>query len=451
MTKQNIGYLLPPGDAFTDELACAIVFYPDKKAYRQALTGSILYLCDWLAWERDEEKRGKDAALAWKLATELTLECMDMGCFEQLQLDVHDILLHLQATVPCCGETITYGDSTVYVTTINPGVGDPPDYYGETEVTDWDDWREHVCYNAHLWVDELKSQADTLETVLDVGGLTVGLVAFALSAIAMFVIGGFTAFPVVLSVVAGLAAGYTQNMFTDAKDDIESARDSIVCALTNGLNVAGAVETALNSGPAWDLFYSHVDYETAIAIIHEGGANGEYLSAETRSDCDCEQLGQYMEYWNMSDEEEPDPPFFISETAYLATSRGYLNSYCMAVDFFDSAFWTNVSRMRNFIGIGSDEESTITLKRLKFWYGFRLAGPETAEMRVEIQHDGGTLVLRYDHVLYDVGAFIEEVFEPPLVMTFGLERLVYFSVLNGTGAATFVDEITLDFDASADV
>jgi hypothetical protein len=153
----------------------------------------------------------------------------------------------------------------------------------------------------------------------------------------------------------------------------------------------------------------------------------------------------------MEDQEEPDPPFYISETAYLASSRGYLDSWTMAIDFIDSAFWTNVSRMRNFVGIGSDAESTITLHRLKFWYGFRLYGGGTAKLRVTIEHDGGTLYLDYDHVLFDVGAWVEEIFDPPLVMTFGLNFLVRFSVLNGTGAATFIDEITLDFDASPDV
>jgi hypothetical protein len=36
-------------------------------------------------------------------------------------------------------------------------------------------------------------------------------------------------------------------------------------------------------------------------------------------------------------------------------------------------------------------------------------------------------------------------------MTFGLDFLVRFFTVDGTGGATFVDEITLDFDASADV
>ena len=73
MAKKNLGYLLPDGEAFTEEMACALVFYPDKKEYRQALGGSLGYLSTWLAWERDDDKRGSDAAREWKIALVMTM------------------------------------------------------------------------------------------------------------------------------------------------------------------------------------------------------------------------------------------------------------------------------------------------------------------------------------------------------------------------------------------
>lgn len=58
-------YLLPdvidPGDA-----VCIRVFIPDDPLYIAAFWGAYEYLTAWLAWERDDAKRGKDAAAVWK-------------------------------------------------------------------------------------------------------------------------------------------------------------------------------------------------------------------------------------------------------------------------------------------------------------------------------------------------------------------------------------------------
>ena len=216
------GYRVPEGDALIEDMACQLVYYPDIPEYRTILLSQLLELTNWRNWERDDDHKGKDAATSWKAANVLTWECWRMACLEQLQSDVSAILAHLQATVPCCGDIITYGDSTTYVTTIIPGSGEDPTLYGETEVSDWDEWKEYLCHNANLWVDELIAQSNAIETVLDVGGLSVGLVAYALAAVALFVVGGFISGPIVIAVTAGLIAGYTANMFSDAADELEA-------------------------------------------------------------------------------------------------------------------------------------------------------------------------------------------------------------------------------------
>ena len=43
------GYLLPDGDLGDDEIACTVVFYPDREEYRAALQGSLAYLATWIA------------------------------------------------------------------------------------------------------------------------------------------------------------------------------------------------------------------------------------------------------------------------------------------------------------------------------------------------------------------------------------------------------------------
>lgn len=76
----SAGYALPDGDAYTEEVACIKVYVPDRPEYRRALLGSITYLGTWIAWERDEQKRGRDASRAWRRANDRTLNEWAEGC-----------------------------------------------------------------------------------------------------------------------------------------------------------------------------------------------------------------------------------------------------------------------------------------------------------------------------------------------------------------------------------
>jgi hypothetical protein len=295
--KEPPGYLLPAGDAYTDELACTLVFYPDKPEYRRALLGSIVYLSNWLAWERDSEKRGKDAARAWKGAVDETLECWTMACFEELMADVARIRDLLETKKDCCDDSVAYYPTEEPTTEIVPLVGDPPEYYGETAVTDWDDWQEHVCYNAHAYVDYLISTSGQLYNAVEVSSIFMGLIAAALALLAFSGIGLPIAFGLAAFVVSGLALSATILTFADTASDFEDARDEIVCAIVMGYSVPEAVESALGSNTAWDLFYQWVDYASAMAIVYEGGYGSEYLPTETRDDCLCVGESRFIFQW----------------------------------------------------------------------------------------------------------------------------------------------------------
>jgi len=286
MTR-NDGYLLPAGELSAEELACMLVFYPDRREYRQALLGSILYLGNWLAWERDDDKRGKDAAGAWKLANNATLECLEMACFEELQANVAAILAYLQSQVSCCDDSVTWGPGTEFTTEIEPGEGDAPTHYGQTAVEDWDEWKEYLCHNANLWVDELINTATNIEAALDIGAMSIGVFSSGLAAISFFVIGGAFPVSVLMIGVAALIAGMTANLFSDAADDIEAAREDIVCAIMWGASLSDAVEDAITLPQAWSLFYQYVDYESAAAILYNGGDGETFLPAVKRFDCEC--------------------------------------------------------------------------------------------------------------------------------------------------------------------
>ena len=210
-----------------------------------------------------------------------------MACLEQLQSDVSAILAFLQQSVPCCGDNITYGDSTTYTTIIIPGDGTAPAAYGETAVSDWDEWLEYLCHNANIWVDELIRAALTIGVALDTGGTSIALVASVLTAVAFIVVGGVLTLPFLAVIVAGLAANVSATIFEDAAVDLEDARDSIICAILSGRSVSDAVEDALSSGTAWDLLFSQIDYDSAVAILYEGGDGETYLESETDETCSC--------------------------------------------------------------------------------------------------------------------------------------------------------------------
>lgn len=286
MRKDPPGYPLPAGDLGDDELVCQLVYLPDRDEYWQALYAALGYFATWKAWKRDDDKRGKDAASDWRTALELTTECWRMTCLDEITDRMDDIIAMLALKKDCCDDNITYGPGTEVETEIQPDVGDPPDFYGETAVTDWDDWREHVCHNAHVWVDSLVWQANEMDDLLQLGGVTIGALGAGLLLLGAVGLAIAVPFAVVAATAAGILAAGTLAVFLTTADDIEAARDDIICALIKGNSVSDVVEAALGSASLdWLLFFSLVPYDNVTALIYEGGYESEYLPADTRDDC----------------------------------------------------------------------------------------------------------------------------------------------------------------------
>ena len=281
------GYLLPDGVLGNDEIACTLVFYPNRDEYRAALQGSLAYLATWIAWEKDSDKRGKDAAANWQEAYELTTRCWRMACLEQLQADVADILETLQSKKDCCDDTSTFLPVDSPTTTIDPGEGDPPSTYGETAVSDWDDWMLYLCFNAHAFVDNLIHAAESLDDSWAASGFFFGLTSALLQLLSWVGLSFPFPFNIVSAVLSDLLVSATATTFSTTAADLETARYDIVCAFIWGTSVSDAVEDALSSGTDWSLFFESVDYSGAVAVIYEGGWEGEYLPAEQLDDCDC--------------------------------------------------------------------------------------------------------------------------------------------------------------------
>ena len=285
MGEKQPGYLLPTGELGNDEIVCQLVYLPDRDEYWRALLGSLTYFTTWRAWERDDDKRGKDAAANWQEAFELTLECWRMACLEEIK-DRLDAIIALMGNQVCCDTTIVnWEETTIITTTITPGIGDDPDYYGETAVADWAEWYEHLCYQAHAYVDSLVKYAESIGSIFDSSALTLERFAGMLDSF------WFVGLPIPFYIVdaiewfAAFVDGVGATTFDDSATDIESGRQDIVCAIMLGDSLSDAIEASLTSSLAWSLFFGLIDYDTVTAILYEGGAEGEYLVTDTLDTC----------------------------------------------------------------------------------------------------------------------------------------------------------------------
>lgn len=292
--KNPPGYPLPPGELGEDEIVCQLVYLPDRPEYWQALLAGIHYFSTWRAWEHDDNRRGKDAAENWREAFELTIGCWRMTCLDEITDRVDEIIDLISNKKDCCDDNITYLPTEEVETQIDPGAGDPPETYGQTEVADWDEWNEHLCYNAHKYVDYLATASDNLWIATRNSAITIGLIAALLALLAASGVGLPIAFATAAAIVSGIALVGQITIFDDTKENIEAARDEIVCAIMTNSGLATAVETALGSATDWDVFFQFIPYSTALAILYEGGHNGEYLPENTKDDCeecDVQPLG----------------------------------------------------------------------------------------------------------------------------------------------------------------
>lgn len=362
MTQKNIpGYPLPSGELGEDEIVCQLIYLPNRPEYWQALLASVHYLSTWRAWDRDADKRGKDAASNWRAAFELTIGCWRMTCLEELTATVTDILELLQTRKDCCDDNITYLPVDPITTDIVPDEGDPPDFYGETAVSDWPDWEEHVCYNAHKYVDYLAHAGDQLYIAVENNSIFLGLIAALLTLLSFSGIGLPIAFGLAAAVVAGLALGGTIVTFEETEASIEASRDLIVCAILRNSGLGEAVETALSSGLDWDLFYQFIPYESALATIYEGGIGTEYLPTETRDDCFCEE--ELLVYGVGGD--QATCITFNKTGSYRFPPTGYANSwttYQHSLTCNDLGYLGSVLRCRLF-----DSEDAAKGKKVEAW------------------------------------------------------------------------------------
>jgi len=309
------GYLLPPGDASENDLECCIVFYPARDEYRRALMGSLDYLATWIAWERDSEKRGQDAAASWKLANIQTWECTNMGYCDNLMTTLEALLAATQA-LECCGDQ-DISDGELYTDDVVDGVGDVPqniiDAGYASGPTDWAGFDDYKCMISHLAVDHIETFFREIgpyvsDTGIVIGG--VGVIGALLGAI-LAVVG----LPITATILVALGASagiwtwittYGRDAVDDLADDIATNHDALACAIYNGDGVSDAIDDF--NAKVDDLFgtidataIKAVGFEPQLRAMYAGRYNQEDIAQR------LDDLG-YALVGYTCDCVEPEPP-----------------------------------------------------------------------------------------------------------------------------------------------
>lgn len=244
-----MGYPLPEGDAFEQETECLMVFIPARDEYRRAFRSALGYFSNWVAWERDTDKRGRDAAHSWELANYLTWSCYDMNTCETMLALLTEI--RDNTGIYCC-DVVDISDGDQYTDVVDDGVGNVPqsiiDAGYATGPADWAGFDDYKCIISHLMVDNIRAQTVIMqERMLPSGALVGGIAAAAAIALVIFTAGGAAlAYGIVLA-LGGVSTLYAalallgEVGLDDVVDDLLTHHDALACAIYQADGSDGAV------------------------------------------------------------------------------------------------------------------------------------------------------------------------------------------------------------------
>lgn len=318
MTKPSMGYPLPSGDAYESDLECMMLFYPNRAEYRRALFGSLDYLATWLAWETDVDKRGKDAARAWREAIAATRECIEMNTCEtilSLLTEIRD-----NTGVYCC-EPGDISDGDRYTDVVEDGEGDVPqniiDAGYATGVSDWAGFDDYKCMISHVMITNLEWQVRKFGDYADEAGAIIGIAAAVAGIAAVILTGG--AAVLVYGIVVSIAAssllyaaigGAGAAGLNSIADDVETNHDELACAVYFADGSVGAVAALKDKidelfGASAALILKNLSLDAQLKALYAGRYDAQDI-AEKMAD----------EGYDVGDYDCTCPP---AESSYLAT------------------------------------------------------------------------------------------------------------------------------------
>lgn len=457
--KQAPGYPLPSGELGSDDIVCQLVYLPDRPEYWQAFYAALHYMTTWRAWERDSDKRGKDAASNWREAFELTTECWRMTCLEQLQDDVAEILELLKIAPECCGDTdITDGDR--YTDRVVDGEGDVPqniiDSGYATGVSDWEGFDDYKCMIAHVTIDQIIARLLELAPRVSQYGLIIGGVTTIAMVLATLMTAGgaaiFYGFVASTGAVALLYQLLTEvGLIEGLAEDVEDNRDALVCSIMQAdgdvaslaalndeidelFNVAEAlILKNMNLGPTLKSLYSgRYDQQDIAEMLEAAGYDtGDF-------ECDCAQVGEFYLSWDF-DASREEWRLSPSQSDWNAAKQSLRIVYSVGYVYL------SVADLRQKAGLDHTwSGGTVTIHRILFRYDTFHDASNNLRMGVGVPFEFNS---GYAESI-GVWEYVEQVFDPPIEGVWDDLVMIKFFCDNWTGGQHYIDEIRVDFDAN---
>jgi hypothetical protein len=459
--KTNPDYPLPSGELGEDEIVCQLVYLPDRPEYWQALITELHFLSTWQAWERDPEKRGKNAASNWRDAFELTIGCWRMACLDQLQDDVAAILELMKLPHSCCdGGDYTDGDQ--YTDRVEDGVGDVPQNiidagYAE-DAADWDGFDDYKCMIAHVTVNNLEEGLRKIVPLIDTTGAVLGVVAALAGIIAVIV--GTGGLAIVFGIVAGIGAtSLLYQAITDfpllenLADKVETNNDALACAIYNADGDAAAL-VALNdeidelfTAPE-ALVLKNMNLSPVLKALYSGRYDQQDIADQLLDagydlddfDCECIELGEFSQFtdWETGEDEGWD-----TNSGDVLADVGRDDSFGYKATFTSSGPAKMFSHsLLNYAGHTEHSEGDKVIVNRVRW-SMEFTAINASRLHLVLHGSGGDDTTIYEGEL--VHTWYEKIFSPGIEILDGSARAVMF-VGVGSFSAFHVDEVTIDFD-----
>jgi len=221
-----------------------------------------------------------------------------------------DTLINLTGCCPPDGVTTFFAPAPLPATPDYPYDGETyPVLYAGLTMDDLADYQAHLCGAANSMIDNIVAGLNNVQAQWSVGGAIFGVVAAFLSLVAGFTLIGI---PVAIAIATGssaaiIAAGAgIAGLFSGAADDIEDARNALICLALHDTpaNFAAGME-ALVSTLAWSTLLQYLNYNDMIASLYSGQVAGENITVTpTTENCNCEPTYDFDETFTFDSDAE---------------------------------------------------------------------------------------------------------------------------------------------------
>jgi len=181
-----------------------------------------------------------------------------------------------------------------------PDMGDPeytkdgetyPLIYAGITMDDAEMYHLYLCGAANQMIDNWIAGMSQLENQMIAGIATVGALAVLIATFSTFGLIVPVGLGALALAFAALSEFWEVDVFVTASDDLEAARDQLICAILDGDSAAleALVEDTV-SAAAWAAFLQWQNYQNMISTVFSGQVDGDYITvtptAQVCSECE---------------------------------------------------------------------------------------------------------------------------------------------------------------------